>query len=68
MPFVKRIRRRIRTMLQPTRVASEIADEMQAHIEWETEDLIRRGVAPDEGASSRAYRVRRGRSVHRRSP
>jgi predicted permease len=50
----KRIQRRLRTMLTPARVASEIEDEMRAHIELEAEDLVRRGIAPEE-ARRRAY-------------
>src|SRR5688572_18704932 len=44
----KRIKRRLRAMLRPAAVAGEIADEMRAHIELETEDLIRKGMRPDE--------------------
>lgn len=45
---MRRLVRRLRTLLFPERVASEIAEEMRQHIEMEAEDLVRQGVAPAE--------------------
>jgi predicted permease len=46
--IARRIRRRLRTILQPARVASEIENEMRAHIELEAEELMRGGMAAEE--------------------